>query len=83
MLFKNQINNKNMFIISVVAQVVGFGAVTTLTATTLCSLLGQPRIYYQMAQDGLLFEPFGKVSAVSEIFYFYKKTNIYKIHIYR
>jgi APA family basic amino acid/polyamine antiporter len=41
---------------------VGFGAVTTLTATTLCSLLGQPRIFFQMARDGLLFRAFGRVS---------------------
>eukprot|EP01108_Squamamoeba_japonica_P009070 TRINITY_DN8319_c0_g1_i1.p1 TRINITY_DN8319_c0_g1~~TRINITY_DN8319_c0_g1_i1.p1 ORF type:complete len:388 (-),score=79.95 TRINITY_DN8319_c0_g1_i1:24-1187(-) len=45
-----------------VAAIVGFGAITTLTATTLCSLLGQPRIYFQMAQDGLLFRRFMVVS---------------------
>jgi basic amino acid/polyamine antiporter, APA family len=47
----------------VVANVVAGGAVSTLAATTLCSLLGQPRIYYQMAKDGLLFHPFGMVSS--------------------
>jgi len=33
-----------------------------MTATTLCSLLGQPRIYYQMAKDGLLWRPFAKLN---------------------
>jgi APA family basic amino acid/polyamine antiporter len=47
----------------VVGDVVAGGAVSTLAATTLCSLLGQPRIYYQMAKDGLLFRPFGLVSS--------------------
>jgi APA family basic amino acid/polyamine antiporter len=37
------------------AHVVAIGSITTLTATTLTSLMGQPRIFYQMAQDGLLF----------------------------
>jgi APA family basic amino acid/polyamine antiporter len=46
----------------VVANVVAGGAVTTIAATTLCSLLAQPRIYYQMAIDGLLFRQFGQVS---------------------
>lgn len=33
------------------ATVVAVGSVTTLTATTLSSLLGQPRVFFQMAQD--------------------------------
>lgn len=44
------------------ATVVAVGSVTTLTATTLSSLLGQPRVFFQMSQDGLLFETFSKVS---------------------
>ena len=42
--------------------VVALGTTTTLTATTLCSLYGQPRIFFRMARDGLLFEQFGKVN---------------------
>lgn len=38
------------------AHVVAIGSITTLTATTLTSLMGQPRIFYQMATDGLLFK---------------------------
>lgn len=41
---------------------VGFGSVTTLSATTFASLLGQPRIFYQMADDGLFFSIFSKVT---------------------
>lgn len=36
--------------------IIAIGSITTLTATTLTSLMGQPRIFYQMAQDGLLFK---------------------------
>ena len=42
--------------------IVALGSASTLTATTLCSLFGQPRIFYRMAKDGLLFEKFGIVS---------------------
>ena len=45
------------------AIIVAFGGVTALVASTLCSLLGQPRIYYQMAMDGLLPPRFGHVNA--------------------
>lgn len=43
--------------------VIAFGSVTTITATCLASLVGQPRIFYQMSQDGLMFSIFGKVNA--------------------
>jgi APA family basic amino acid/polyamine antiporter len=45
------------------AHVVAIGSITTLTATTLTSLMGQPRIFYQMAQDGLLFKFMLKLSS--------------------
>jgi len=38
--------------------IVAAGSVTTMTATTLVSLIGQPRIFYQMAKDGLLWQIF-------------------------
>eukprot|EP00944_MAST-04C_sp_MAST-4C-sp1_P013015 g13015.t1 len=47
--------------------VVALGSASTLTATTLCSLFGQPRIFYRMAKDGLLFEKFGFVSKKSGV----------------
>ncbi|KAF4652360.1 hypothetical protein FOZ61_009742 [Perkinsus olseni] len=43
--------------------------ITSLAATTVCTpsvmsgIVGQPRIWYRMALDGLLFEPFAKLSA--------------------
>jgi len=40
---------------------VSIAALTTTSATTLASLLGQPRIFYSMAKDGLLFETFSTV----------------------
>jgi len=42
--------------------IVSVGGVTALVASVLCSLLGQPRIYYQMAKDGLLPPQFGHVN---------------------
>eukprot|EP01087_Luapelamoeba_hula_P015499 TRINITY_DN4644_c0_g1_i1.p1 TRINITY_DN4644_c0_g1~~TRINITY_DN4644_c0_g1_i1.p1 ORF type:complete len:560 (+),score=79.80 TRINITY_DN4644_c0_g1_i1:2026-3705(+) len=41
------------------AGIIAAGSVTTLTSTTYGSLMGQPRIFYQMACDGLL-PPFFK-----------------------
>jgi len=49
------------------ATLIAIGSVTALTATTLCTLLGQPRIYYQMAKDGLFFRPFGRVSPKTQV----------------
>ncbi|EER07610.1 Inner membrane transport protein yeeF, putative [Perkinsus marinus ATCC 50983] len=43
--------------------------ITSLAATTVCTpsvmsgILGQPRIWYRMALDGLLFQPLAKLSA--------------------
>jgi len=42
--------------------VVSAGSLTIMTATTLVSLVGQPRIFLQMAKDGLFFSLFGRVS---------------------
>eukprot|EP01116_Phalansterium_solitarium_P020096 TRINITY_DN5825_c0_g2_i2.p1 TRINITY_DN5825_c0_g2~~TRINITY_DN5825_c0_g2_i2.p1 ORF type:complete len:482 (-),score=176.59 TRINITY_DN5825_c0_g2_i2:159-1604(-) len=46
-----------------VAGVVAFCSLSTLTATTLVSLIGQPRIFFQMAKDGLMFSRFKQLSA--------------------
>jgi amino acid transporter len=35
--------------------------VTSLAVNTLCSLFGQPRIFFRMAKDGLLFQMFAKL----------------------
>jgi APA family basic amino acid/polyamine antiporter len=42
--------------------IVAAGSITALTATVLASLLGQSRIFYQMAKDGLFFQSFGTVN---------------------
>eukprot|EP01117_Protostelium_nocturnum_P015296 TRINITY_DN5911_c0_g1_i1.p1 TRINITY_DN5911_c0_g1~~TRINITY_DN5911_c0_g1_i1.p1 ORF type:complete len:572 (+),score=138.34 TRINITY_DN5911_c0_g1_i1:63-1778(+) len=44
-----------------IATVVAIGSVTTITATALASLVGQPRIFYQMAKDGLFFSIFAEL----------------------
>jgi APA family basic amino acid/polyamine antiporter len=42
--------------------IVAICAITTTTSTTLCSLLGQPRIFYRMSKDGLMWPLFSKIS---------------------
>eukprot|EP01027_Heterolobosea_sp_BB2_P016803 GEZU01023873.1.p1 GENE.GEZU01023873.1~~GEZU01023873.1.p1 ORF type:complete len:480 (-),score=170.02 GEZU01023873.1:76-1515(-) len=44
------------------AKLVDIGICTTVTATVLCSLMGQPRIFYRMAKDGLLFRFMSKLN---------------------
>jgi len=44
------------------ASIVAFGSLTTMSATTLASLVGQPRIFFQMSKDGLIFKLFSKVN---------------------
>lgn len=55
-------NNCNNVHVPWISTAIAFGSVTTITATCLCSLIGQPRIFYQMAKDGLMFQIFGKVN---------------------
>ncbi|EGG18372.1 putative cationic amino acid transporter [Cavenderia fasciculata] len=50
-----------------VAFVLVIGTLTSLTASTLCSLLGQPRIYLQMAKDGLFFQQFASVNKKTQV----------------
>jgi len=45
------------------AAIVGVGSITTLTSTTWASLMGQPRIFYQMSVDGLLPALFKKLNS--------------------
>jgi APA family basic amino acid/polyamine antiporter len=45
------------------AIIISAGSVSTLTSTTFASLLGQPRIFYQMSVDGLLPPLFKKLNS--------------------
>ena len=47
--------------------VVALGTTTTLASTTLCSLFGQPRIFYCMAKDGLLMKRFASVHPKTQV----------------
>jgi amino acid transporter len=49
------------------ATIIAFCTVTALSVTTLCSLFGQPRIFYRMAKDGLLFPIFGQLTQKSQV----------------
>jgi len=44
------------------AIIISAGSITTLTATTLVTLFGQPRIFYQMSVDGLLPARFSRLT---------------------
>ena len=43
------------------SRIVSAGAIFALTSATFVGLMGQPRIFYSMAKDGLLFSIFGEV----------------------
>ena len=43
------------------SRLISFGAIFGLTTSTFTSLMGQPRIFYSMAQDGLLFKFYSRV----------------------
>ena len=51
----------------VATYVVGIGAVCGLSSSLMGSLFPLPRIIYAMANDGLLFEPFRKISLRNDI----------------
>jgi len=43
------------------SKIISVGAIFGLTTATFACLMGQPRIFYSMAQDGLLFEIYGRI----------------------
>lgn len=45
------------------SRIISFGAIFGLTTATFACLMGQPRIFYSMAQDGLLFKIYARVHA--------------------
>jgi APA family basic amino acid/polyamine antiporter len=46
---------------------VSIGAIFALTSATFVGMMGQPRIFYSMAQDGLLFPIFAKVDSITMV----------------
>jgi APA family basic amino acid/polyamine antiporter len=44
------------------SHIISFAAVFGLTTATFTCLMGQPRIFYKMAQDGLMFKIYAKVN---------------------
>lgn len=49
------------------SRLVGAGAIFALTSATFVGLMGQPRIFYSMAKDGLLFSIFGEVDPETHV----------------
>ncbi|CAB9521785.1 affinity cationic amino acid transporter 1 [Seminavis robusta] len=54
-------------VLATVSRIVQYGAVFGLTVACFTSLMGQPRIFYRMAQDGLWFPQFADVDPVSQV----------------
>lgn len=48
-------------------RIVSFGSIFGLTTAAFTCLMGQPRIFYQMAKDGLLPELFGRISKKTHV----------------
>jgi APA family basic amino acid/polyamine antiporter len=49
------------------AIIVAFGTTTILTSTTLCSLFGQPRVFFAMAKDGLVPQKLAKLNPRTKV----------------
>lgn len=49
------------------SRIVSFGAIFGLTAATFACLMGQPRIFFSMAQDGLMFKIYARVHPKSGV----------------
>mmetsp|Transcript_18913 Transcript_18913/g.41110 ORF Transcript_18913/g.41110 Transcript_18913/m.41110 type:complete len:745 (-) Transcript_18913:97-2331(-) len=45
------------------SRLISFSAIFGLTTATFACLMGQPRIFFSMAQDGLLFKIYGRVNS--------------------
>ncbi|GMH75741.1 hypothetical protein TrLO_g564 [Triparma laevis f. longispina] len=60
----DDINNNLLFYGS---KVINFGALFGLTTACFTCQMGQPRIFYRMAKDGLLFSKFGQLSETSSV----------------
>lgn len=54
----------------VVGTIVEYGAIFGLMVSCFTSLMGQPRIFYRMAQDGLLFPIFAEVDEATQVPHF-------------
>lgn len=52
-----------------VGHIVSAGAIFGLMAACFTSLMGQPRIFYRMAKDGLWFPMFAKVNSETQVHY--------------
>ena len=50
-----------------ISRIVGGGAIFGLKASCFTSLMGQPRIFYRMAQDGLWFSIFAQVDPITQV----------------
>lgn len=54
-------------VLGVVSSIVEYGAIFGLMVACFTSLMGQPRIFYRMAQDGLWFPVFAEIDPLSQV----------------
>ena len=54
-------------VLKIGSRFVSIGAIFALTSATFVALMGQPRIFYSMAQDGLLFPIFAYIHPVTKV----------------
>lgn len=54
-------SSSSQLLLLVGRKIVSFGAIFGLTTATFACLMEQPRIFYSMAQDGLLFSMYGQI----------------------
>jgi basic amino acid/polyamine antiporter, APA family len=49
------------------AKIISIGSLIGLTTTTFVSLLGQPRVFFSMSEDGLLHSKFAEVNSANQV----------------
>lgn len=54
-------------ILVIMSRIVAFGAMLGLMASSFASFMGQPRIFYRMAMDGLWFRRFGEICPITQV----------------
>jgi len=57
----SSLSNFHFLLLLLGSKIVSIGAIFGLTTATFACLMGQPRIFYSMAQDGLLFDIYGRI----------------------
>lgn len=52
---------------SLLSKIISFGSLIGLTTTTFVSMLGQPRVFFSMSEDGLMHPKFAEINASNQV----------------